>query len=138
MRKTFLLLALAIMMAGSNIMAQLPAGTQPTTIPTTAPAPALTPALMNKMLKMIASEGNDQKVAAKFANALGLTAAGENWLVRQIADIASDKIVHAFSINRGSDQDLVLYTAREDDFHIFRANRDGRSEEHTSELQSRQ
>jgi hypothetical protein len=94
---------------------------------TAVPGSALTPKLMSKMLQLITLRGTDQQLPASYANAMGLSASGQTWPDRQIATRATlDNFIHAFSVSRGSDQDVVLYTRRSDSVHAFRAHRDGK------------
>jgi hypothetical protein len=94
---------------------------------TAAPGSALPPKLMSKMLQLITLKGVDRDVAVPIANALGLSASGQTWPDRQVVvrtPPSTDK--HGFMVNRGSDQDVVLYIRLPDNAHAFRAHRNGR------------
>jgi hypothetical protein len=86
----------------------------------------LSPGTLNKILQLIASKGEDGNVGAKVANALGMTAAGQPWADHKIAVASPDKVIHGFTISRGSDEDVIIYARWPDGIHIFRAHRDGK------------
>ncbi|MES2326477.1 MAG: hypothetical protein V4499_03995 [Pseudomonadota bacterium] len=87
-----------------------------------------TQVFLDKMTRLILSKGVDKAVSVDYVNALGLTPAGQDWPDHQIAADATDKTSHAFTISRGTDQDLVLYVRRTDGiFYVFRASRGGKS-----------
>jgi hypothetical protein len=94
-----------------------------------APAPTgtLTPELMDKIVRLLAQQGTDTELNSRFANALGLTLRGQTWpdritTVKPDADSADD---YSIAINRGGDQDIVLYLRIPHAIHAFRAHRDG-------------
>jgi hypothetical protein len=63
------------------------------------------------------------------ANAIGLATAGQSWSGRTVAvpDKSSPGLHHGFSVNAGSDQDIVFIRRRDQDYvRAFRSNRDGK------------
>ncbi len=89
-------------------------------------ASALTPGFIAKVLALMSRHGNDRETPAPFANALGLTPAGESWANRQVAATGQKtQFLHSFAVSRGSDTDILLSVRRPDALLAFRAHRDG-------------
>jgi hypothetical protein len=110
--------------ASASLILAAPAGAQALA----AGAGAPTQAFMDKMTRLIQTKGVDKVVPADYANALGLTPAGQGWADHQVGADATDKTSHAFAVSRGADLNLVLYARRSDGtFYVFRAGRDGKS-----------
>lgn len=127
----------AIQSAMNGVRTQVFAGGAAVALPAPASTPAalpasgttnqpLSPELLSKLLRLVAVKGTDREATAPFANALGLTPAGQGWPDRQIGANGADKIVHAFIVSRGTDQDVLLYISRPDSALIFRSQRDGK------------
>lgn len=89
-------------------------------------ASSLTPEFISRMLTLMSLRGSDHEIPAPFANALGLTPAGESWLNRQVAAKGqATEFLHGFAVSRGSDTDLVLSVRNPDALLVFRAHREG-------------
>lgn len=88
---------------------------------------SLTPDLLNKLLDLDARKGTDREAAAPIANALGLTASGQAWPIREIAtpDAETPSVLHGFAVNRGAARDIIVTRRNPDKIRVFRAQRDG-------------
>jgi len=100
--------------------------------PAMGPAPAapanstLTPEFLEKMLKLIAAQGQDRDCPAAFANPLGLGATGQTWADHQaVAYGKTTGFLYGFAVSRGSDQDVLITVRRPKDILAFRSRRDG-------------
>ena len=94
--------------------------------PVSAQGSALTPELLSKILDDINREGIDRDIPAPMANALGLSATGQGWASRQcVFQESKNKIIHALSISRRNDQDIVVHLGSERFLHDYRILRDG-------------
>jgi hypothetical protein len=98
----------------------------PTITSASAQNSALTPDLLSKMLGLIARKGTDRPIAAPIANALGLSATGQEWESRQVSGPDSRPGAHhGFALSRGTEKDIALSLLTPDILHAFRARRDG-------------
>ena len=84
----------------------------------------LTPDLLAKMLTLVSTKGHDGKIAPRFANGLGLTAAGQTWIDReaQAANAAGD---HYIDVGQGPDSEILLTLRTPKAVTAYRVRRDG-------------
>ena len=94
-------------------------GSAPNAAEVSASAP-LTPGLLAKMLTLVSTKGRDGKIAPRFANAMGLTAAGQGWTDRQ-ASAADGVTNHFIAVGPGADSEILLTALAAS----FRVRRDG-------------
>jgi hypothetical protein len=88
---------------------------------------SLAPELLNKVLDLIATKGSDREIPAPLAEALGFSASGHGWAVRQVTayDNKNSGVLHGFAVSREKDQDIALSLRSPDGVYVFRAHRDG-------------
>ncbi len=101
----------------------------PSQVPDANPAPHLSPAVRDKVLDLIAQFGMDRELPAMLANPLGLSATGQTWPYRQVRSTLEpgkqSGPAHWFTINSGSQPDLMLVSLAGNTVLMFRTNRDG-------------
>jgi len=98
-------------------------GSAPNAAEVSASAP-LTPGLLAKMLTLVSTKGRDGKIAPRFANAMGLTAAGQGWTDRQ-ASAADGVTNHFIAVGPGADSEILLTALTPKVAASFRVRRDG-------------
>jgi hypothetical protein len=110
--------------SGVQIAAQSPTAVRVSVSPSHS---TLTPEVLAKVLKCIDAIGAYHQIAVSFAKVLGLNSGGQPWLDRQISADGTDKLVHTFIVNRGSDPDLIMYVRDGTRVQVFRSTRDGKA-----------
>jgi hypothetical protein len=84
----------------------------------------LTPDLAAKLVTLVSTKGHDGKIAPRFANGLGLTAAGQIWTGREAE--ADDTAGHHFiDVGPGPNGEILLTLLTPGTVTAYRIRRDG-------------
>jgi hypothetical protein len=89
-----------------------------------AQTPPLTPDLAAKMAALVSTKGHDGKIAPRFANGLGLTAAGQVWTGRE-AEADNTAGHHFVDLGPGPSGEFLLTLLTPSTVSAYRVRRDG-------------